>query len=476
VRIERSAVVRGQVGSTDSSFRLDCLAASRVRATIVRGEFLNAVKRGPTVTLTTNRFSIDAIVILLLLWIPSTSVVGRLVDGAVRVTARDGSIAWVSNGSAGRYLGYAFLVGCLVFSVHVILSASRARGVTIQPATALVVMSGMSLVFALVARSSSLDRVASVGSASIILVALVLARPSEHFERRLAIAAFAVLASAVVFLVIFPTIALAPCRIEKCSPFGVLWQSFFPQENNLALYVALCIPIGLGLRARTSQVVFVALAVVLLVGSGSRTGLVAGLIAALGFLAATLIARDAAARAAFARTTLWVLRKMPLLFLLGSVWLFFNASSGLFTNRGSIYGVALAGWIKEPFLGPGREVLRSAYEGGLTGGFLVLHEHGESPYLLTNGGIIVFVLFVAALLFWCFKRFSGNAQGVVIAAVASVSFLTEPIWEISVQSGTFWSVAAWIVWANIQGASAPIESDALDFQRTSRGLQSRITS
>ena len=89
-------------------------------------------------------------------------------------------------------------------------------------------------------------------------------------------------------------------------------------------------------------------------------------------------------------------------------------------------------------IGPGREILQVAYDQGRST-FLIAHEHGEAPYLLTNGGVIALSLFALAAMALCAAR--TPLVALLAAVPAAVAFVTEPSWEFSTRSPLFFSVA-----------------------------------
>lgn len=322
-----------------------------------------------------------------------------------------------------------------------------------MPAAQLMGMLGITLAFATLIRDDNRNFL-SIAVAVLVIAALAFGAPSEIRPRQLAVIAVAILMSVLIYQIVFYQDAVAECRIDKCSPFGGLWHSYLPQENNLGLLVATLVPLLAFLGRRKTRWFALGIALALLVGSGSRTAQLMAVVAYLGYL----LIRNNENYMQSPRSTLRAfLRSVPLLSIIASVIIMLESQLNLFTNRGDIAQIVLRGFREEPVFGPGRSILYRAYEERVTGRYILVHEHGQLPYLMTNVGIVGCIFFFLILAAWISSK-SLHPLSIALFSTVAVGFVTEPMWEINVATPYFWTLALWLVILRLSSQRAKVQS------------------
>ena len=240
--------------------------------------------------------------------------------------------------------------------------------------------------------------------------------------------------SNLVYFLLFDN-AANKCRSDKCSIVGELVRGYFPHENTLAMYVCFLLPFSFLSRGRYMALDVLGTAF-LVASTGSRMAMVMWLFALFALLAGRNLRNRSSWKLIGSVSPL--MRLLPLIGLAGSLFVYLFSEPLELTGRGYVYELSLSEVRQHWLIGPGREILQVAYDQGLST-FLIAHEHGEAPYLLTNGGVIAFSLFALAVMALCAAR---TPLVVLLAAVpAAVAFVTEPAWEFSTRSPLFFSVA-----------------------------------
>lgn len=395
--------------------------------------------------------ALDSLIILLLLKTPLVQYANIAFDGARKVTDSSGRSVWISNGNAGPTVSLV-LTGAILLCAAAVLLQKRSNSENLRmsliPPCAFGL--GVVVIIALVFRSEA--NLASYPAivAAFVVLAVCQRRIGRVNLRLLAATAAFVVASLLIYQISGEAEATVACRDDKCGVFGDLWRSYFPQENNLGLFCATLIPLFLYLRKPVLRYLFMAGALLLIIGSGSRTAL---LMTAIAILAMVILKKKSTSQ--IRRPIVWLLVGAPLISFAVATLLLFSSDSNYFTNRGAINAIVWNGFLRDPTFGPGRRILYAAYENRITGRFILQHEHGQLPYLLTNVGIVGALLFVVLVCGWVLMRAHKSSLEITLLAIISVGSVTEPIWEISVSTAYFWSFALWLALVSNNQIRAP---------------------
>lgn len=235
------------------------------------------------------------------------------------------------------------------------------------------------------------------------------------------------------------TAAWQPCRLDKCTPVGMLLQGFFFHENALAVCFTLLFPtlayVGNTLVRRFGFLT--TMTCMLLSGSRSALGIVAACAIAYWFLGRLGVRkrsmvhvdlmRSRLALVIPARPLITLLSVLPLVCFLGATAFLFIAPADALSSRGSIGQVVALGLVENPIFGAGRIGLTDAYEQGKIA-FLANHEHSQAGYVLNNAGLLGFSFFIMMLIQMIQRSKSwGGAQLAVMLAGPAIAGLTEPI-------------------------------------------------
>jgi hypothetical protein len=233
--------------------------------------------------------------------------------------------------------------------------------------------------------------------------------------------------SLLLYATMVPEVGWAACRPDKCSPTGALLAGYFPQENMVGMYLATLLPTLAYLRRTWWRRISLILVLSCLVMTGSRTSLAAAALALLGYVFLRRRADPQRQHGDAAK----LLGLVPLGGFFLSLALIFVLPDQGFTGRGYIFAIVLRAWENAPLLGPGRGILRVAYETS-SSIWLSPHEHGQAAYIMAESGLLGLVIFSVALLGIagaCLR--SGGPLPAVFALAPTVAFLTEPVWEFS---------------------------------------------
>ncbi len=364
--------------------------------------------------------------LLLLLGVsfPAVQLVKTMVDRATTVRDVTGAVHFVSEGQAAQLLQLGLVVGGAAVAVHLGIRGLRAGRVSVSSwaVLALVVLVAEAL-------RGRADTTTLVYAA--LTVVLLTAAGTLRLEGRdiglVGLVVGGTAASNLVFAVLNPERGWATCRAEKCSVAGGLLRGYFPQENVLGVFLVTLLPAVAYVRHPVLRWGSVALVVVAVVLTGSRTATAA---IVLGLWAYAVVRRratpgrdhgDAAKVAAL----------FPLGTFLVSTVLLVSLPDMALTGRGLIFRIVREAWRDEPLLGPGRESLYDAYYSSMANWYLA-HEHGQAAYALNSAGLLGMLLMVVALVgivraSWV----SGGALPALFALVPALGFLTEPTWEVS---------------------------------------------
>ena len=158
----------------------------------------------------------------------------------------------------------------------------------------------------------------------------------------------------------------------------------------------------------------------------------------------------------------------PILALLVSTAVMLVNDGVLLTGRGLIYEQIRASFQRNWLFGSGPNTLIDAFEGRSIS-FLAFHAHGVAPSLLDNYGLVVFLLFAAALaargvILWRLPPPDWRALILPFALVA-VTFPTETTFKIDVISFPVWAA---LLFFSRDPKSSNLVSSNTKLQQTTR--------
>lgn len=365
---------------------------------------------------------------------PLSALVRRVVDRSRAVTDSTGAVRVVSDGRVGELVQLGLTGVVLVLAIHVILGAHSRRVLRISPWAVVAITA---CVAELLRPDRDSIQVAVLGVTAVVLVAGGVSVLTPRVMMAIAHLTVLVAASLLVFALLVPDQGWGPCRPDKCSPVGALLVGYFPQENVVGIFLATLLPALAYLRRtwwRRASLVFILASLVM---TGSRTALAATVLALVAY---ALIRRRALPSRRTHGDAAKILGFVPLGgFLLSLALLFLVTDEGL-TGRGFVFGIVRRAWEEAPVLGPGRGILQDAYESSASI-WLAAHEHSQAAYILAEAGVVGLVVTLAALLsvvVACWR--SGSAIPAAFALVPALAFLTEPVWEFSLQALCFVSL------------------------------------
>lgn len=342
---------------------------------------------------------------------------GKVVDGNVQIQDATGRNLVYEGGSVGTWVALLLLflgAGCAA------LGFLTGR---VQRLTGSVVTVILGLCLAWWTLGALLIRRHDQGTAALVLTVLgfvialgaVADPPNRGTMRNLNMVREVAVLGSIGLSLALPAIGTLPCRADKCGAFGSMWTGFFYHENAAASAPLLLLPLAVAYRRPWRRwASFVALAVLVL-GSGSRTALVALLVGGLvilllpGWRSRGLPAWVVwAPVSAYVLSSLFYLDVVPV-DLTGRDWVY-EAIADVMTGYGGLFG-------------PGSQALAQG-----TGGWVV-GEHGQAPHVLLQLGWVGFVLFLMAMVALTRYQRSKHPQHILASALALVSasrFVTEP--------------------------------------------------
>ena len=373
-------------------------------------------------------------IVLLALGVVLSSLASRVLDGARLRTDSHGTSILVESGNTGGLVGAGLMLlgtGCAGLAI---LTVRRTRPTVSTFAVATAVLIAWWAVAVTLFQPSSLSgiEVVTVVCGAVLAFGALAAPPTMRVVQCLDVLRDVTVVALLLFAVLLPQLGQLPCRPDKCGVFGSLLTGFTVQENTAASMVALFVPLIASRPSMRRRVFSIAVATLLVLGTGSRTAL--AVLAVSVFY--TWYSRRSERAGATKPHVVW--RVLPLVAFLASTALFYVADPGTLTGRGLLYsamraqldGIALV-------IGSGPQTMeRAAF---FLGGFTVAGEHGQAPHLLVMTGLIGWSLFALALMalvrasLWSPRR--RIALGLAVAA--AVQGLTEPAWMLEVRTPGF---------------------------------------
>jgi len=233
---------------------------------------------------------------------------------------------------------------------------------------------------------------------------------------------FLIFIFSVLYTFVFPRYSLSPCKSQKCSFLGTLNTSFYPHEQGYSLFLIVLIGLLIGVHRRllSMKIIFI---VIVLISTGSRTGLVAYALMVIFFLT----------------------RKFNLMglivktFVSISILLLLFSPSKTLTGRGQIYEFIRNSWEELIIAGGGMNFINDKFWSGTTLSFLPHHEHGVIPTSFARFGLVVTILF-AIVISHSTYRLSGEWIKPVVVGVSCYG-ITEASMYPSFQNPVGWVVA-----------------------------------
>jgi hypothetical protein len=224
---------------------------------------------------------------------------------------------------------------------------------------------------------------------------------------------------------------------EKCSPAGALFRSFATSENYVAILGGFTIVAAIAALRGAARLVIVAHGVVVMIATGSRTGMVA-VAAALVVLA---VGRVVERRRVVARLPRWLAAAAATAACGTGLYLVLSSSPEALSRRGAIWAAVRRHLGGDLLTGVG--VSKWAYYQGV----------GESPQhffhssyalVLFAGGLVgIGVLGLWSYLILCGTTSDGRAVTVAAPTVLLlVNAMTEVVWNPFAFDGLSWMVVA----------------------------------
>lgn len=389
------------------------------------------------------------LILLLALQFPLVQFVKTAVDRATTVRDVTGTVHFVSDGSAAQLLQLGLSLASASVAMHLILRSLRGRSFRVTVWSVL----ALTLLFAEVLRGRA-EALALVyaGLTLLVLLAAGVLRIGYQSVACVGLVAAGTALTNLLFSLVNADRGWAPCRADKCTVAGGLLRGYYPQENVLGMFLATLLPAVAFIRGSTLRRISLALVLLGILLTGSRTALAAML---LGGWAYVVVRRRAAPQVRQGDAAK-VVTLIPLLSFIASGVMFFTLSDMALTGRGLIFRILREALAEQPLLGPGREALFDAYYSGMANWYLA-HEHGQAAYIIGNAGVLGAILMLAALA--SLVRAGWLSQGplpAVFALVPALGFLTEPTWEVGVRSAYIVSLVLTVVFASQAHRHEPV--------------------
>ncbi len=384
----------------------------------------------------TNQTALKILLAVVAIMSPLVAAVGAVIDGEQKVRDSNGYLVWVSTADYSSILALTLTSLIVVLALFILLP--RASGSGIASSRPIFYLPAAALAAGHLLRGETTESFYAF-SATLAIAAVTTSQPNPSTYRGAARVAYISVALALVFALANPQRGTVECRDDKCSPLGTLASGFFAQENVLAIYALAAVSVAFVLpRGEKIFALFVGAAGVL--STGSRTA-----IAAILVLAALLIVARGIRSPGIARAFAVV---VPLITFVASLVLFLAPTIfGSLTGRDFIYALLRERLGSEIIIGPGRGVLLEAFNAQRSSGFLIAHEHGQVPYVLTNGGLFAVVFFAFMLIAIAKSVFHGSDVVLITTLYATpifIYFLTEPMWQSDPRTPAF---LTWLVFA-----------------------------
>ena len=233
------------------------------------------------------------------------------------------------------------------------------------------------------------------------------------------------------------------CREDKCGPAHALYQGLLVHENTMGLLVAMGIPfVVFGTRGR-SRILLLGSLLLVEAATGSRTGLLAAVVATVGSLV-LLVPTERSRLHLIAQATAWVFVAVGAVGSLAPLWV--QESDQSFTARGELWRIARVRLFESPLWGHGSLGWRSIYSAeGLFGDSSTYSTHSQVlDVAFTAGGLGVLLVLVAVVLT---LRQATPGQPIALALLLTILWLggLERPWSFSGLDWLSWSLVAFVI-------------------------------
>ncbi|MET8044672.1 O-antigen ligase family protein [Micromonospora sp. NPDC005215] len=294
----------------------------------------------------------------------------------------------------------------------------------------------------------------------IAVVAIWVLRPGAQALAAIGVLGAATAVVAMLLAVVRPDLGLLTGADagNKGWAIGGLLAGPYPHSNVLGLILALSLPFVFGIRPTASRRVTLALILVALLWTGSRTSQLAAIVVVLtwGLLRWRTGGRvDRSERGRRRRLSLLI--GVPLVVALGLTVFspLLTTDPAGFTNRGRTWRALLSRWTERPLTGHGPEYFERQPDLAAALGGRYTHGHNVLVHLLAIGGLLTVVLF-AVLLYQVWRR------SMLLAGAGNVGpalFLVALLWvswlEASHVSVTLAGYLTWLPLGLIARAGLP---------------------
>ncbi|MGC4810176.1 O-antigen ligase family protein [Micromonospora sp. DT228] len=242
----------------------------------------------------------------------------------------------------------------------------------------------------------------------IAVVAIWVVRPGAQALAAIGVLGAATAVVAMLLAVVRPDLGLLTGEDagNKGWAIGGLLSGPYPHSNVLGLILALSLPFVFGIRPTATRRVTLALILIALLWTGSRTSQLAAIVVLLtwGLLRWRTSGRPARPGRG-SRRHLSMLIGVPLVVALGLIIFcpLLTTDPAGFTNRGRTWRALLSRWAERPLTGHGPEYFERQPDLAAALGGRYTHGHNVLVHLLTIGGLLAVVLF-AVLLYQVWRR------------------------------------------------------------------------
>jgi len=322
--------------------------------------------------------------VVLSFWaVPSQLFASAYFGHAQRQSDLLGETSWTETGNVSKNFEI-FLICLFTLLIFVYLfQKSKPAQLGLARSTVWLAVTGFTLLFSLLVNFNSWPIAAILRILIFGFLIFVVRREglTRQFTRVLAKNAAVLVLVSLVFIFLDPSYASAPCRLDKCSPLGLLYNSFYPHQNYLALVMLSVLPLLFTLENRRIRYSSVAINLLLIVATGARVAYLAVLVLSILYIS---------------KLKRWG-SLIPALGVLFSLFIFVVTKGDDLTGRGYIYQVIKDNFAKHGIFGYGPNALADAYQSSSIS-FLAYHDHGAAPSLIDRYGLLVFVGVFATLL------------------------------------------------------------------------------
>lgn len=342
---------------------------------------------------------------------------GKIIDGNVQIQDSTGRTLVYEGGSVGATLALLLVLagaGCAVIGF---LTGRLQRLLGSAFTVSLGLCLAWWLLGSVLLRRGDLGPVGLVviGLGFVIALGVVASPPNRGTLLALNVTRDVAVVGSIALSLLLPSIGTLPCRADKCGVFGSMWTGFFFHENVAASAPLILLPLAVIYRAPWKRWAAFLLLAVLVLGSGSRTALLALAVAGALLILLPRWRRSGlpiwaawAPLAAFVTSALFYLRVIPIE-LTGRDWVY-SAVAGAMHGYAGVFG-------------PGSPELAKG-----TGGWVV-GEHGQAPHVLLQLGWVGFFLFLGAMVGFvrlAETRRPDHLLGAGVLLVPASRFVTEP--------------------------------------------------